>query len=156
MKVRALTRFALPWAIAVFVAVAVLEFPDLPARVVIHFDAEGRADRWTTAKKFIALNLMTAMLLAGALMAARYYASHEQVEADHPYAKKPGYRDLVVVLIDVFGASGLLLVSWMAHHCVQASRHPETVVERWTLVGPILGFVIAALVAAGTLRARSR
>lgn len=143
-----ITRFAIPLALATFAAVALLQFPDLPARVPIHFNHSGAVDRWASPKQFIGLITMTTGLLAAALLAARHYARTERVGADHVYSRHPDIRHRVLVVLDVIGAGGVLLLAWIAHVCARVAHLPDPAFPRAGLLLPLGTLVAAAFAAA--------
>lgn len=143
-----LSGLLLPAALVLFAVVAWTNFRDLPEQVPVHFTSTGDADRFATPKQFVGLSIMTAALLGAALLAARYHVSTEQVTSEHVYARFPHLRTRVALVLDVLGAGGLLLVTWVTYLCARAARIDDPSLPRLALTLPLGALLMSALAAA--------
>lgn len=92
---------------AATVGIAILRYPHLPARLAIHFDAAGHADRYAPVSLGSAFGPVAAQILATALMlglAALVLRSKAQLDAEEPQTAGARHRRFVSS-----GARALLL-----------------------------------------------
>jgi uncharacterized membrane protein len=141
------TAWALPVAAAVFVLLAGIEFRGLPDNVPVHFDRTGAPDRWMDPRRFIGLMVGLVGGLGILLGFARWIITLPAYDPDGAFAANPSLRSRTLALLDLGGAGGILLITWTAHLCVQASRMVDPVFNRTAVIVPLL--VLLGGVAAG-------
>ena len=158
-------RWAVP-SIALTVAtvvIGILRYPHLPARLAVHFDAAGQADRYAPASLVWVFGPVAGQVLGTALLvglAALVLRSKAQLDAEEPQTAGARHRRFVSsgARALLLGAACLsvtfLLTSLMAWKLINLARPAGALVTVVPLLGVVV--VVAVLVRVGQSGSRLR
>ena len=154
-------RWAAP-SIALTVAtvvIAILRYPHLPARLAVHFDAAGQADRYAPPSLVWAFGPVVAQVVGTALLvglAALVLRSKAQLDAEEPQTAGARHRRFVssgaraLLLAAACLSVAFLLTSLMAWKLINLARPAGALVA----VVPLLGVAVLARVGQSGSRLR--
>lgn len=156
-------RWALP-SIALTVAtvvIGILRYPHLPARLAIHFDAAGQADRYAPPSPAWAFGPVAAQVVGTALLAglaALVLRSKAQLDAEEPQTAGARHRRFVsagaraLLVLAACLSVTTLLTSLTAWRLIDLARPAGAVVA----IVPLLGGVVFVVVLVGVGQNGSR
>ena len=158
-------RWAAPSVVltAATVVIGVLRYPHLPARLAVHFDAAGHADRYAPTSPGWVFGPVVAQVVGTALLvglAALVLRSKAQLDAEDPQTAGARHRRFVSsgARALLLGAACLsvafLLTSLMAWKIVDLARPAGALVAIMPLLGGVV--VVAVLVRVGQNGSRLR
>jgi uncharacterized membrane protein len=145
------------------VVIAILRYPHLPARLAVHFDAAGHADRYAPASLVWVFGPVAGQVVGTAVLvglAALVLRSKAQLDAEEPQTAGVRHRRFVssgarALLVGAACLSvAFLLTSLMAWKLINLARPAGALVTVVPLLG--VGVVVAVLVRVGQSGSRLR